>query len=159
MDRTYTFEDLLAALRRRRTLALFAFGLVLAGGLTLALLLPAEYTATSTVQLEPRRLTADYLPAQGIVPLEDRMRPVKHGILARPLLERVAKETDFFPELRDTPDEAVARLRRQIEVRLEGEVPGGPPALLFVVAVRGRDPQKVKAAAAVLEIPPALVGA
>lgn len=150
MDRTYTFEDLLAALRRRRGQALFAFGLVLAAGLALALLLPSEYTATSTVQLEPRRLTADYLPAQGIVPLEDRMRTVKHGILARPLLERVVKETDFFPELRDDADQAVDRLRRQIEVRLEGEVPGGPPALLFVVAVRGRDPQKVKAAAELL---------
>jgi uncharacterized protein involved in exopolysaccharide biosynthesis len=150
MDRTYTFEDLVAALRRRRALALLVFALVLAAGVALAILLPAEYTATSTVQLEPRRLSADFLPAQGIVPLEDRMRTLKHGIVARPVLERVLKETDFFPDLRDNLDEAVERLRRQTEVRLEGEVPGGPPALLFVVAVRGSDPRKVKAAADLL---------
>lgn len=148
MDRTYTFEDLVAALRRRRALAALVFAAVLAGGLALAALLPPEYTASSTVQLEPRRLTADYLPAQGIVPLEDRMRTIKHGILARPVLERVVKETDFFPGM--GVEEAVERLRRQVEVRLEGEVPGGPPALLFVVAVRGRDPAKVRAAAALL---------
>lgn len=150
MDRTYTFEDLAAALRRRRWLALAVFALVLAGGLALANLLPSEYTASSTVQIEPRRVTADFLPAQGIVPLEDRMRTVKHGILARPLLERVLRETDFFPDLRNDMDGAVEQLRRQVEVRLEGEVPGGPPALLFVVAVRGRDPAKVKAAAELL---------
>ena len=92
----------------------------------------------------------DFLPAQGVVPLEDRMRTLKHGILARPVLERVVRETDFFPDLQNDMDRAVDQLRRQVEVRLEGEVPGGPPALLFVVAVHGRDPAKVKAAAELL---------
>ncbi len=150
MERTYTFEDLRAVLRRRRWLALAVFAVVLAGGMAAVLLLPAEYTASSTVQMEPRRLPADFLPAQGVVPIEDRMRTVKHGILARPLLERVIRETDFFPDMKDDMDGAVERLRRQVEVRLEGEVPGGPPALLFVVSVRGRDPAKVKAAAELL---------
>ncbi len=150
MERTYTFEDLTAALRRRRWRALVVFAAVLAGGLAVAMLLPAEYTASSTVQMEPRQLPADFLPAQGIVPLEDRMRTVKHGILARPLLERVIRETDFFPDMKDDLDGAVEKLRRQVEVRMEGEVPGGPPALLFVVSVRGKDPAKVKAAAELL---------
>ncbi len=150
MDRTYSFEDLAAVLRRRRWLALAMFVPALAGGLALVALLPSEYTAWSTIQMEPRRLTADFLPAQGIVPVEDRMRTVKHGILARPVLERVVRETDLFPDLRDDVDRAVERLRRQTEVRLEGEVPGGPPALLFVVSVRGSDPAKVKAAAELL---------
>jgi uncharacterized protein involved in exopolysaccharide biosynthesis len=150
MERTYTFEDLKAVLRRRRWLALAVFAVVLAGGLAAALLLPAEYTASSTVQMEPRRLAADFFPAQGVVPLEDRMRTLKHGILARPVLERVVRETDFFPDLKDDMDRAVEQLRKQVEVRLEGEVPGGPPALLFVVSVRGRDPAKVKAAAELL---------
>jgi len=150
MERTYTLQDMFAALRRRRGIAAAVGCAVLAIGLALALLLPSEYTASSTVQLEPRRLPADFLPAQGVVPFEDRMRTLKHGILARPVLERVVKETDFFPDLRDEPDRAVERLRRQVDVRLEGEVPAGPPALLFVVEVRGRDPRKVKAAAELL---------
>jgi len=147
MERTYTLQDLLAALRRRKALALVVGAAVLLVGLALVVFTPAEYTAASTVQIEARRLPVDFFPAQGIAPFEDRMRTVKHGILARPVLEQVLKETDFFPDLRDDLDQAVERFRRQVEVRLEGEVPGGPPALLFVVEVRGRDPAKVKRAA------------
>ncbi|MGC3996087.1 MAG: lipopolysaccharide biosynthesis protein [Anaeromyxobacter sp.] len=125
-------------------------GATLAVGLAVAAFTPSEYTASSTVQLEPRRLSVEFLPAQGVVPFEDRMRTVKHGILARPVLERVLQETDFFPDMHDDREGAIEKLRRQVEVRLEGEVPGGGPSLLFVVEVRGRDPQKVKAAAELL---------
>jgi len=150
MERTYTLDDVLAVLRRRRTLGVVVGLAALAVGLAMAWLAPAEYTASSTVQIEPRHQSMDFLPAQGVVPFEDRMRTLKHGILARPVLERVVKETDFFPELRGDPDRAVEQLRRQTEVRLEGEVPAGPPALLFVVEVRGRDPERVRAAADLL---------
>lgn len=147
MERTYTLQDLLAALRRRRTTALAVAAAVAVIGVVVALALPSEYSAQSVVQLEPRRLLADFMPAQPVVPFEDRMRTLKHGILARPVLERVIRETDFFPDLRDDMDQAVDRMRRSVEVRLEGEVAGGPPSLLFVVEVRGRDPQKVARAA------------
>lgn len=143
MERTYTLHDLLAALKRRRTLGLAVAAVALVLGLAAVLALPAEYSASSVVQIEPRRLTADFLPAQNGTPFEERMRTVKHGIQARPLLEQVIRETDLYPDLRDDMDEAVSRLRRSIEVRLEGEVAGGPPALLFVVEVHGRDREKV----------------
>lgn len=150
MERTYTLHDVLAALRRRRWVALLAGAAVLAVALAFALLLPSEYTASSTVQIEPRRLPVDFFPAQAVASFEDRMRTVKHGILARPVLERVVKETDFFPDMHDDLDGAIEKLRRQVEVRLEGEVAAGPPALLFVVEVRGRDPRKVRQAADLL---------
>ncbi len=149
MERTYTLQDVLAALRRRRSVALVVAGAVLAVGLLATLALPSEYAASTAVQIEPRHLPADYFPAQSGTSFEDRMRTVKHGVLARPVLERVVRETNFFPDARDL-DEAVERMRRSIEVRLEGEVPSGPPALLFVVEVRGRDPKKVAKAAELL---------
>jgi uncharacterized protein involved in exopolysaccharide biosynthesis len=150
MERTYTLHDLLAVVRRRRTLALAVAGAALLVGAVAVLALPSEYEAASVVQLEPRRLPADFFPAQYGASFEDRMRTVKHGVLARPVLERVIRETDFFPDLRDDLDEAVSRMRRAIEVRLEGEVAGGPPALLFVVEVRGRDRERVARAADLL---------
>jgi uncharacterized protein involved in exopolysaccharide biosynthesis len=150
MERTYTLDDVLGVLRRRRALALVVGVATLAVGLAVTWLAPNEYTAQSTVQIEARRLAMDFMPAQAVIPFEDRMRTVKHGILARPVLERVVKETDFFPDLREDVDRAVEKLRRQVEVRLEGEVPAGAPALLFVVEVRGRDPEKVRAAAELL---------
>lgn len=150
MERTYTLHDALAALRRRRTLALAVAVAALAVGLLATFASPSEYAASTAVQIEPRHLPPDFFPAQGATSFEDRMRTVKHGILARPVLERVVKETDFFPDLRGDPNAAVERMRRSIEVRLEGEVPSGPPALLFVVEVRGSDPKKVAKAADLL---------
>jgi succinoglycan biosynthesis transport protein ExoP len=150
MERTYTLQDLLAALRRRRLLALVVAGAVLVVGVALALGVPSEYSASSVVQIEPRRLGLDFFPAQNGTPFEDRMRTIKHGILARPVLERVIRETDFYPDLRDDMDKALEKMRRNVEVRLEGEVPTGAPALLFVVQVHGRDPEKVARAAELL---------
>ena len=148
MERTYTLHDAVAVLKRRRTLALIVAAAALALGLALALLTPSEWSATSVVQIEPRRLPADFFPAQPGVSFEDRLRTVKHGVMARPVLERVVKETGY--EAQEGTDEAIARLRRNVEVRLEGELPGGAPGLLFVVEVRGRDREKVAKAAELL---------
>jgi uncharacterized protein involved in exopolysaccharide biosynthesis len=150
MERTYTLHDGLAVLKRRRTLALAVAAAALVVGVVAVLALPSEYAATSVVQIEPRRLPADFFPAQHGTSFEDRMRTVKHGVLARPVLERVVRETDYYPDLRGDMDEAISRLRRSVEVRLEGEVAGGPPGLLFVVEVRGKDRQKVARAADLL---------
>lgn len=148
MERTYTLHDAIAVLKRRRTLALAVAGATLVAGIILALALPSEWSATSVVQVEPRRLPADFFPAQPGGSFEDRMRTVKHGILARPVLERVVKETGY--EAQDGTDEAITRLRRNVEVRLEGEVAGGAPGLLFVVEVRGRNREQVAKAAELL---------
>jgi succinoglycan biosynthesis transport protein ExoP len=150
MERTYTLQDLVAALKRRRALALLVGAVVALVGVAAAFGVPSEYTAASVVQIEPRRLPVDFLPAASGAAFEERMRTIKHGILARPVLERVIRDADLYPDVRNDMDEAVSRLRRAVEVRLEGEVAGGPPALLFVVEVRGRDAQKVAKAAELL---------
>ena len=147
MERTYTLHDALAVLRRRRAIALSVAGAVLAVGLVLALAVPSEWSATSVVQVEPRRLPADFFPAQGGGSFDERLRTVKHGILARPVVERVVREVDWAPELGGNLDERIAHLRRAVEVRLEGEMAGGAPGLLFVVEVRGPDREKVARAA------------
>ncbi len=148
MERTYTPHDAVAVLKRRRTLALAVAAAALVVGVIVAVSLPSEWFATSVVQIEPRHLPADFFPAQPAVSFEDRMRTVKHGILARPVLERVVKETGY--EAQEGTDEAISRLRRSVEVRLEGELAGGAPGLLFVVEVRGRDREKVAKAAELL---------
>jgi succinoglycan biosynthesis transport protein ExoP len=150
MERTYTLQDVMAALKRRRGLTLLVGAVVALVGVVAALGVPSEYSAASVVQIEARHLPADYFPAVNATAFDERMRTVKHGILARPVMERVIRETDFYPDLRNDMDEAVSRMRRSVEVRLEGEVASGPPALLFVVEVHGRDPKKVAKAAELL---------
>ncbi|HZZ86518.1 MAG TPA: Wzz/FepE/Etk N-terminal domain-containing protein [Anaeromyxobacteraceae bacterium] len=150
MERTYTLQELLAALKRRGWLALAVGVATFAVAAAIILLLPSEYRSESVVQVEPHRLAPEYFPANPATGFDDRMRTLKHGILARPVLERVIRETDFYPKLAGDMDEAVEQLRKHVEVRLEGEVAAGPPALLFVVEVRGKDRDKVAKAAELL---------
>lgn len=146
MERTYTMREMLEALRRRKWVAIGVASAVLLVSAIVIAALPNEYRAESIMQIEPHQVPHDFFPSS-TTSFEDRMRTLKHGVLARPVLERVLKETDFYPDLKDKPDEAIEKLRRNVEVRLEGEVAGGPPSLLFVVEVRGPDRDKVVKAA------------
>jgi protein tyrosine kinase modulator len=146
MERTYTLREMLEALNRRRWLALGVAAAVLIVSAAIIVALPAEYKAESVIQIEPHQVPADFFPTS-VTSFEERMRTLKHGLLARPVLERVLEETDIEPGWRREPDQALERLRRDIEVRLEGEVAGGPPALLFIVEVRGKNREKVARAA------------
>src|SRR5919205_1358296 len=149
MERTYTIRELLAALHRRRWLALCAAAIVLVVSAVFVMAIPSEYRADSVMQIEPHQLPADFMPG-AYTSFEERMRTLKHGVLARPVLERVLRETDFYPGWRDDGEEAIERLRRNVDVRLEGELAGGPPSLLFVVSVRGADREKVAKAADII---------
>lgn len=146
MERTYTLREMLDALRRRRGIALGTAAVVLVVAAIVVVAVPSEYSAESVMQIEPHRIPPDFFPAS-VEPFEERMRTLKHGVLARPVLERVLRETRIDPDWQRDPDGALERLRRHVEVRLEGEVAGGPPALLFVVEVRGRDRDEVARAA------------
>jgi uncharacterized protein involved in exopolysaccharide biosynthesis len=146
MERSYTVREMLGALQRRRWLALAVAVAVLAVGAAVVVLTPSEYQAESVMQIEPHQIPADFFPSS-VTSFEERMRTLKHGVLATPVLRRVLEETDFYPDWKREPDEAVDRLRRATEVRLEGEMAGGPPSLLFVVVVRGSDREKVAKAA------------
>jgi uncharacterized protein involved in exopolysaccharide biosynthesis len=146
MERTYTVREMVEALHRRRWLALgVAVAVLLVSGAAIVAV-PSEYRAESVMQIEPHTIPADFFPSS-LTSFDERMRTLKHGLLARPVLERVLDETGLYPKWRSDPDEALEKLRRDIEVRLEGEVAGGPPALLFVVEVRGSDRRKVAKAA------------
>jgi polysaccharide biosynthesis transport protein len=142
MERTYSLPEMFAALKRRKWLAAAVTAVVLGLSMAAILALPRQYLARTVVQMEPQRLYPDFFPAQQVYSFEDRMRTVKHGILARPVLEQAIRQTGLYPDLEGDMDRAVERLRRNIEVRLEGEVAGGPPALLFVVEVKTDDPRK-----------------
>ncbi|HEX8909317.1 MAG TPA: lipopolysaccharide biosynthesis protein, partial [Anaeromyxobacteraceae bacterium] len=146
MERTYTLREMMEAVRRRRWLALgVAVAVLLVSAIAIAAM-PDEYRADSVMQIEPHQMPPDFFPSS-YTSFDERMRTLKHGVLARPVLERVLAETDFVPNWKSNPDDALEKLRRSVEVRLEGEVAGGPPSLLFVVEVRGDDRAKVARAA------------
>ena len=79
MERTYTLHDVLAVLKRRRGSRWRSPAPRSASASWPRSRCPSEWSATSVVQIEPRRLPADFFPAQSGTSFEERMRTVKHG--------------------------------------------------------------------------------
>ena len=142
MDRTYTIDELMAAVRRRwKTLALVAGGALVLAALVIARL-PNEYRARALVMVEPFTPHPDLVvPVVSSIDLESKVKSVREGVYARSLMATAIDELKLYPRERaKSMDEAVAAFRSDTEVHPEGDS-------AFSITVRGHDPQLVAKAA------------
>src|SRR3954464_11943931 len=142
MDRTYTIDELWAAVRRRwMTLALVAGGVLVLAAVVIARL-PNEYKARALVMVEPFTPHPDLVvPVVNTLNLEQKVKSVREGVYARSLMATAIEELKLYPKERDRGmDEAVSALRADTEVHAEGDD-------AFSITVRGRDPETVAKAA------------
>ncbi len=142
MDRTYTIEELLAAVRRRwKTAALVAGGLLVLAALVI-LRLPNEYRARALVMVEPFTPHPDLVvPVINAQSLEEKVKSVRSSVYARGLMATAIEELDLYPKARKkSMDEAIESLRADTEVHPEGEN-------AFAIVVRGKDPETAAKAA------------
>src|ERR1700682_6806368 len=142
MDRTYTIDELLAAVRRRwKTLALVAGGGLVVAALVIARV-PNEYRARALVMVEPFAPHPDLvLPVVNPLSLESKVKAVREGVYARSLMATAIEELKLYPKEREKSlDDAVAALRSDTEVHAEGDS-------AFSITVRGRDPEAAAKAA------------
>src|ERR1700694_3122500 len=115
MEKSYTLREMLEALRRRRWLALgVTVAVLLVGGIVIAST-PDEYRADSGMQIEPHQMPHDFFPTS-FVSFDERMRTLKHGVLARPVLERVLRETEYYPDWKSNPDDAREKVARAADL-------------------------------------------
>lgn len=122
-ERGYTVEELWAAVRRRARVALVVAAAVIVVGAVIVAGLPDEWRAEATLVLEPYRPHAELVTPAVTVPLEDRLRVARQQLLAGPLLDRVVRKHDLYPQVRAEygMPAAVARLRKHLEVHPDGE--------------------------------------
>ncbi|HTO97796.1 MAG TPA: hypothetical protein VMK66_12180 [Myxococcales bacterium] len=142
MERTYTIDELWAAVRRRwKTLALVTGGVLVLAALVIARI-PNEYRARALVMVEPFTPHPDLVvPVVNTLDLEQKVKSVREGVYARTLMSTAIEELKLYPKERaKSMDEAVAALRNDTEVHAEGED-------AFSITVRGKDPQTVARAA------------
>src|SRR5467141_4118527 len=87
MDRTYTIDELLAAVRRRwKTLALVAGSVLVVAALVIARI-PNEYRARALVMVEPFTPHPDLVvPVVNSLNLESKVKSVREGVYACSLL-------------------------------------------------------------------------
>ena len=142
MDRTYTIDELWAAVRRRwKTMALIAGAVLVVAALVIARI-PNEYRARALVMVEPFTPHPDLVvPVVNSLNLEEKVKSVREGVYARSLMTTAIEELKLYPKERQkSMDEAVAALRSDTEVHAEGEN-------AFSITVRGRDPETTARAA------------
>ena len=136
MDRTYTIDELLAAVRRRwKVMALVAV-VVLAVAAVFIARIPNEYRARALVMVEPFTPHPDLvIPVINAQSLEEKVKSVRSNVYARSLLTTAIEELNLYPKARQKGmDEAVELLRADTEVHAEGDN-------AFAITVRGQDPQ------------------
>jgi polysaccharide biosynthesis transport protein len=142
MDRTYTIDELWAAVRRRwKTMALVAGVLLVLAALVIARI-PNEYRARALVMVEPFTPHPELVvPVVNVLNLEQKVKSVREGVYSRSLMATALEELKLYPKEREkSMDEAVTAFRADTEVHAEGDD-------AFSITVRGRDPETVAKAA------------
>jgi succinoglycan biosynthesis transport protein ExoP len=142
MDRTYTIDELWAAVRRRwKTVALVAGGVLVLSALVI-LRLPNVYTAHALVMVEPFTphpdLVAPVIDAQD---LAGKVKSVRESVYARSVMAPAIDELKLYPKAREKGmDEALEQFRADTEVHAEGDNS-------FSITVKGQDPEVAAKAA------------
>ncbi|MFL5321564.1 MAG: GumC family protein [Myxococcaceae bacterium] len=118
-----TADQVLAALWRRKALV-FAIALsVFAVGATVVMTMPSVYEATAVVRYDAQFPDGEMVRRTVGDQLEGRLLTVRQQLLGRPVLQRLIEEMNLYPELisKHGMDAAVEALRRDIDVKVEGE--------------------------------------
>lgn len=136
MDRTYTIDELFAAVKRRwKVMAMVAGAVTVLAALIIARM-PNEYRARALVMVEPFTPHPDLVvPVINPQNLEDKVKSVRSNVYARSLMATAIEELNLYPKARKKGmDEAVEQLRADTEVHAEGDN-------AFAITVRGKDPE------------------
>jgi len=135
MDRTYTVDELLSAVRRRwKAVAIVAGGALLVAAVAI-IRVPNEYKARALVMVEPFTPHPDLVvPVINAQSLEEKVKSVRSNVYARGLMATAIEEFNLYPKAREKGmDEAVEALRTDTEVHAEGDN-------AFAIIVRSKDP-------------------
>ena len=137
MDRTYTVDELIGALKRRwKIMALVAGGALALATIAIARI-PNEYSARALVMVEGLHPHPDLVVPVISTSLEERVKNVRSQVYARGLLTTTIEELKLYPKEREKNgmDAAVEALRKDTEVHAEGED-------AFSVTVRSKDKEE-----------------
>lgn len=126
-DYQLSFQDYLAIARRWSMAGIIAFGVVLAGAVVLALLLPRIYESTGTLLTEAPQVSGDAVRSTPSGNAEQRIQAISQRIMTRDNLLRIAAEHGVFDSKegvapKDT--DAVNAMRASINVKVNtGNLP------------------------------------
>ena len=123
MGRTYTVDELFAALRKRWLRAVVVAAVVLGVALLFIVRQPNQYRAKALVMVEGTMPHPDLVVPVITTSIEERVKAVRAQLFARGLLVPAIEELNLYPKERARAgmDAAVEALRNDMEVNLEGD--------------------------------------
>lgn len=123
MERGMSADQVLAALWRRKALVAAVSLSVFAVGIGVVMSMPSVYEATAVVRYDAQIPDGEIMRRTVGELLEGRLLTVRQQLLGRPVLQRAIEELNLYPEVvsESGMDAAVATLRQDIDVKVEGE--------------------------------------
>jgi protein tyrosine kinase modulator len=114
--RSFTPEDIVAILWRRRWLLVVPVALGLATAPFVAKRIPAVYKSETLIMVIPQRVPDAYVKSTVTATVADRLPAISDEILSRSRLERIIGDFSLYPELRARApmEDVVARMRQDI---------------------------------------------
>jgi polysaccharide chain length determinant protein (PEP-CTERM system associated) len=101
---------------RRKWLALLAFVVPMAIGLTVVVAMPKIYRATVTVLIVRQQIPETLVASTVTSALETRLKTISQEILSRPRLEALRQRFGLYPTI--APDQVIERMRSDIHLEL-----------------------------------------
>jgi protein tyrosine kinase modulator len=142
-----TFDWLRAVWSRRKWLALLAFAVPLAIGLTVVAALPSVYRATVTVLVIRQEIPEKLVSTTVTSAVETRLKTISQEILSRPRLEALRERFGLYQDLqtRIPPDQVIERMRSDIHLEIKGmDTRGESQApVAFTLSYQGTVPKTV----------------
>jgi polysaccharide chain length determinant protein (PEP-CTERM system associated) len=116
--KTYTYDDYLRILWRRKWLILLPFLTVSIGTFLVVKRLPNLYQSTTTILVVPQRVPDSYVHSTVTAKIEDRLQSIGEQILSVTRLQRVITEFDLYRVERQTQamEDVIEMMRRAVQV-------------------------------------------
>jgi polysaccharide chain length determinant protein (PEP-CTERM system associated) len=131
---------------RRKWLALLIFSAVLAAALSAAFSLPDLYRSSATVLVDHQEVSEAFVRPSVTAELETRIQTIHQQVTSRARLGGLIERLGLYPEMKSwaPPELVVERMRRDIELKLQGvETSGRNATIAFTLSYNGRDPATV----------------
>ena len=121
--RTYTPDDVVQIVLKRRWLILLPFALGLAAAPLLARLTPEKYRSETLITLVPQRVPDSYVKSTITESIQERLASISDQILSRSRLERIIIELDLYKDqrTRQVMEDVVQGMRRDVAVTLTSQ--------------------------------------
>jgi polysaccharide chain length determinant protein (PEP-CTERM system associated) len=121
--RTYTLDEILSLIGRRRWLILIPFALGVAAAPLLARYAPERYRSEALILVIPQRVPDNYVKPTVSESIEQRLPSITDQILSRSRLERIIEEMELYKaeRSRDVMENVVQQMRGDVTTSAVGK--------------------------------------